>query len=145
MPVRRIASSVVIRAELGVLLTASVTPLPDDAAKADVAGGGVDGLGVPRRGTVAAAIIGSAQMRAAFQYLARDADVRLAAVITALLRRPTRVLGRAARTRRSYLVARPEPVGSPLPDVADQVVQPIAVRRIRSDGRGARVAIGTGV
>src|SRR5215469_10930497 len=145
MPVRRIASSVVIDAELGALLNASVTPLPDDAAKADVAGGGVDGLGVARRRAVAAAVIGSAEMRAALQDLARDADLRLAAVITAVLRRATRVLGRAAGTRRRYLVAHPKPVGSPLPDVAYHVIQPIAVRGIRPYGRCARVAIVTAV
>src|SRR5215471_10584521 len=92
MPVRRIASSVVAEA----VLSASVTPLPDDAAEADVAGGGVDGLGVARRRTVAAAVIGRAQVRAALQYLARDADVRLAAVVAAFLRRPARILRRAA-------------------------------------------------
>src|SRR5215470_9961908 len=86
MPVRRIASSVVIDAELGAVLGASVTPVSDDAAKADVTRRGVDGLRVARRRTVAAAVIGRAQVRAAFQYLARDADVRLAAVIAAFLR-----------------------------------------------------------
>src|SRR6202008_390535 len=145
MPVRRIASSVAIAAELGALPNASVTPLPDNAAKTDVARGGVDGLGVARRRAVAATVIGGAKMRAALQYLAWDMDVRLAAVITALLGRATRVLRRAARTRRGYLVAGPEPVGSPLPDVADHVIQPIAVRRIRPDGRGTRVAIGASI
>src|SRR6516165_4967213 len=84
MPVRRIASSVVTDAELGALLNVSVTPVPDDAAKTDVAGGGVDGLGVARRRTVAAAIVRRAQMRAALQDLARNADVRLTVVVAAL-------------------------------------------------------------
>src|SRR5215469_3945200 len=105
MPVRRIASSVVVDAELGALLNASVTPVPDDAAEADVAGGGIDGLGVARRRTVAAAVIGRAQVRAALEHLARDADVRLAAVVAALLRRAVRILRRAAGAYRRDLVA----------------------------------------
>src|SRR5215469_538177 len=95
MPVRRIASSVVADAGLGAQLNASVTPLPDDAAEADVARRGIDGLGVACRRTVAATVIGRAQVRAALQHLARDADVRLAAVVAALLRRAARILRRA--------------------------------------------------
>src|SRR5262252_8799000 len=106
MPVRRIASSVVIDAELGALLNASVTPVPDDAAEADVAGGGVDGLGVTRRRTVAAAVVGRAQVRTTLQYLARNADLRLAAVVAALLRRPAWILRRAAGPGCSGLVLR---------------------------------------
>src|SRR6516225_3124885 len=125
MPVRRIASSVVIDAELGALLSASVTPVPDDAAEADVAGGGVDGLGVARRRTIAATVIRGAQMRAALQYLARNADVRLAVVVAALLRRAAWILRRAAGSGRGDLMTGTVPVGGPLPDVADHVVQPV--------------------
>src|SRR5215831_7590408 len=141
MPVRRIASSVVADAGLGAVLSASVTPLPDDAAEADVAGGGVDGLGVARRRTVAAAVIGRAQVRAALQYLARDADVRLAAVVAAFLRRPARILRRAAGPGCGDLMLRAIPVGGPLPDVANHVVEPVAVRWIRRDGRSARITV----
>src|SRR6516164_7797914 len=133
MPVRRIASSVVTDAGLGALLNASVTPVPDDAAKADVAGGGVDGLSVAGRRTVAAAVIGRTQVRAALQHLARDADVRLAAVVAALLRRAAWILRRAAGAYRRDLVADAVPVGGPLPDVADHVVEPVTVRGIRGD------------
>src|SRR6516162_4115244 len=142
MPVRRIASSVVIDAELGALLSASVTPLPDDAAEADVAGGGVDGLGVARRRTIAATVVRGAQMRAALQYLAWNADVRLAAVVTTVLRRAARILGGAAGSGRGDLMTRGVPVSGPLPDVADHVVESVAVRWIRHDGRCARVTVG---
>src|SRR5215469_15531427 len=74
MPVRRIASSVLTVAELAAAVTGSVMVSPDDAAETDVAGRGIDGLGVPCRRAVAAAVVGRAQMRAALQYLARDAD-----------------------------------------------------------------------
>src|SRR5215469_437172 len=116
MPVRRIASSVVIDAELGALLAASVTPVPDDAAEADVARRGVDGLGVTRRRTVATAVVRSAQMRAALQHLARNADVRLAAVVTTILRRAAWILGGAAGSGRGDLMTGGVPVGGPLPD-----------------------------
>jgi len=62
MPVRRIASSLVIDAELGALLGASVTSFPDDATKADVARRGIDGFGVTRRRTITPAIVRRAQM-----------------------------------------------------------------------------------
>ena len=45
---------------------------PDDAAKADVAGRGVDRLALPRRRPVAEAVVGRAEMRAALDHLARE-------------------------------------------------------------------------
>src|SRR4029453_5645454 len=42
------------------------------AAEADMAGRGVDRLGMARRRTIAPAIVGRAEMGAAFQHLARD-------------------------------------------------------------------------
>src|SRR5215470_15619023 len=143
MPVRRMASSVLTWA-LDVpddAAASSVTRSPDDAAKADVARGGVDGLGVTCRGPVAAAVTRCAQVRAALQYLARDADVRLAFIVAALLGRTVRILRKAARAWRGNFVLRAVPVGSPLPHVADHVVEAIAVGRIRGDRGGARVAI----
>ena len=47
----------------------------DDAAEADMAGRGVDRLGVARGRAIAAAIVRRAQMRAALQHLARNADL----------------------------------------------------------------------
>jgi hypothetical protein len=45
---------------------------PDDAAKADVGGRGVDGLRLARGGPVAQAVVGRAQVRAALDHAARD-------------------------------------------------------------------------
>src|SRR5580700_7603401 len=56
-------------------------PFPDDTAKADMAGRGVDRLGVARRRAVAAAIIRCAEVRAALQNLAWNANVGLARVM----------------------------------------------------------------
>src|SRR6516164_3529439 len=119
--------------------------VPDDAAEADVAGGGVDGLGVARRRTITPAVIRGAQMRPALQYLPWDADVRLAAVVATLLRSAARILGRATRTGRGDLVTRAVPVRRPLPDVADHVVETVAVRRIGRYGRGTCIAVGARV
>ena len=67
------------------------------AAEADVARGGVDRLGVARGGPVAAAIVRRAQMRAAFQHLAGNADFRLARIVALGLRPAARILRHAAR------------------------------------------------
>src|SRR5687768_2804412 len=100
---------------------------PDDAAEADVAGGGVDRLGVARGRAVAAAVARRAQVRAALDDLARNADCRLAGVVAVLLAPATRVCRDAAVFQRSGLVLRRIPVGRPLPDVADHVVEPVGV------------------
>src|SRR4030081_2080754 len=56
----------------GILSLLMNWPLPGDAPEANMACGGVDWLGVTRGGTVAAAVIRSAEMRAALQHLARN-------------------------------------------------------------------------
>src|SRR5215469_6731576 len=143
MPVRRMASLVVTFGSP--VASSSATLAPDDAAKADVAGGGIDRLGVARSRPVAATVVRRAQVGAALQYLARNADVGLAGIVAAFLGRPTRILGRAARARHGRLVARRPPVRGPLPDVADHVVQAVAIGRISGDRRRARVAVLAGV
>src|SRR5215469_18812420 len=98
MPVRRMASFV---ATFGSTVAAgSATLRPDDAAKADVAGGGIDRLGVARGRPVAATVIRRTKVRATLQHLARNADVGLAGIVAAFLGCPARILGRAARARR---------------------------------------------
>src|SRR5215470_10864004 len=147
MPVRRMASSVLTCAldMPDAAAASSVTRSPDDAAKADVARGSVDGLGVTCRWPVAAAIIWRAQVRAALQHLAWDADVRLAFIVTALLGRTVRIFRKATGAWRRGLVTRAIPVGGPLPHVSDHVVESIAVGRIRGNRRGACVAVRTRV
>src|SRR5258705_1264612 len=105
----------------------------DDAPKTDMAGGGVDRLGVAGSGTIAPAVIRRAQMRAAFDDLAGNFDGRLARIVT-------RGLGAAARVFRNgagfwhvgFMLLR-VPVGGPFPDIADHVVNAIAVGRERRD------------
>src|SRR5207244_12384223 len=48
---------------------------------------------------------------------------------------------RAARRRGCLRMARREPVARPLPDVAADVVESVAVRRKRADRRGALVTV----
>src|ERR1700745_2769721 len=102
MPVRRIASSVLTSAlDMAApdeAATASVTRAPGDAAKTHVTRGGVDGLRVTGGRAVATAVIRRAKMRATLQHLARNADLRHAGVVAALLGRPARVLRRTAGT-----------------------------------------------
>src|SRR5215470_63437 len=111
MPVRRMASSVLTWAlDMPAAAASSATRSPDDAAKADVARGCVDGLGVTCRGPVAAAVIRCTQVRAALQHLTRDADVRLAFIVTARLGRTVRILRKATGAWRRSLVTGAIPV-----------------------------------
>src|SRR5690606_7314248 len=112
--------------------------LADDAAKAEVGSGGVDGLRLPGRGSVAPAEIRRAEVGASLDHLARDADGRVEAL--ALAAAP-RIAGNAAGLRLLGRVARPVPVGGPLPDVADHVHEAVAVRWERADGRGSAPAV----
>src|SRR5690348_17840040 len=66
---------------------------------------------------VAAAVIRRAQMRAALQHFARDADLGLAGVVALLLAPAARVLRNAARLGGVGMVARLVPVRRPLPDI----------------------------
>src|SRR5580658_2523019 len=100
-----------------------------DAAESDVARGSVDRLGVAGGGLVAAAIIRRAQMRAALEHLAGDADLRLAWVVALGLRPAARILRHAARFSRLRRMARGPEIRRPLPDIADHVVDAVAVGR----------------
>src|ERR1700740_858745 len=57
-------------------------------------------------------------------------------------RPPARIFREAAGLRRVGLVLWREPIGGPFPDVADHVVDAVAVRRKRLHRRGAREAVG---
>src|SRR5258705_10475553 len=98
-----------------------------------MAGGSVDRLGVARGGTVTTAIIRCAQMRAALDHLARNFDAGLPGIVTCGLGAAARVLRNAAGFRRVGFMLLRVPVGGPFPDVADHVVNAIAVRRERRD------------
>src|SRR5262245_58825150 len=105
-------------------------------------GRGVDRFGVARGRAVAAAVVRSAEMRAALEHLAGNADVRLAGIVALLLVSAARILWDAARLRRVRLMLGRVPVAGPFPDVADYIADAMAVRRKGGHRRGAVVAVG---
>src|SRR3982074_3624118 len=103
---------------------------------------GVGRLGMAPGRTIAATVVGSAEMRAAFEHLAWNPDVRVTRVVARGLKPAARILRNAARLRRISLVLLRIPIGRPFPDVTDHVVKAVAVGRECSDGRGAFEAVG---
>src|SRR6478735_6882679 len=99
-----------------------------------MAGRRIDGFGVARRGAIAAAIVRRTEMRAALEHLARNADVRLAGIEASAFRATAWVQRDAAGLRRIAMVLLRPPVGGPFPDIADHVVEAVAVRRKRRHG-----------
>src|SRR6516162_526090 len=91
---------------------------------------------------VATAIVRRAQVRAAFDDLAGNFDLRLAGVVALLLPATARILRDAARLGRVRFVLRRPPIGGPFPDVADHVVDAVAVGRERHHWRRTLKAIG---
>src|SRR6476620_12214209 len=108
-------------------------------------GGSIDRLRMARCRPVASAVVRRAQMRAAFDDLLWNLDVGRSGVVAAILAPAARVLRNAAGFWGVGLVPRRVPVGRPLPDVADHVVQPVTVRRERGDRGGALEAVRPGV
>ncbi len=105
-------------------------------------GGGVDRLALPGRGTVAQAVAGSAQVRAALDHLARDRRRQVAARLGDDRVAEDRCAARRySLTGASARVPRPEEVTGPLPHVASHVEQAVAVGRERAGRRGALEAI----
>src|SRR5437763_3306649 len=120
-------------------------PLPGDAPEADMACRGVDRLGMTRGRPIAATVIGSAKMRTAFKHLAWNPDVRMTRVVAGGLGPAARIFRNAARLWRIGFMLRRIPIVSPFPDIADHVVQPVAVGRECSDRRGTFEAVGAEV
>src|ERR1700754_1246707 len=107
-----------------------------------MAGRGVDRLGVSRRRAVAAAIVRRAEMRAALQYFPRDADIGLTSIKARGLWPAARILRHAARLGRIGLVSRGPPIDSPFPDIADHVVNAVAIRwKLRHRGRSFKAIL----
>src|SRR5438067_13761113 len=102
---------------------------------------GVDRLGMTRGRTIAAAVIGSAEMRAALEHLAWNPDVRMARVVACGLGSAARIFRNAARLWSIGFVLLRIPIGRPFPDIADHVVQAVTVGRECGDGRSAFEAI----
>src|SRR5690349_4483879 len=91
---------------------------------------------------IAAAVVWRAEMRAAFEHLAGNLDLRLARVVALLLPPAAWVFRNAAGFWRISFVFWRVPVACPFPDIADHVVEAIAVRRKGSHRRGAFKAVG---
>src|SRR6201995_4422529 len=118
------------------------------AAKADVAGGGVDRLRLAGRRAIAQAVAGRAQMGATLDDPSRDVGAGPAEVVAVIRSLDLGVAGRAAAGMPGDLGAGPARrvvVARPLPDVAGHVVQAVAVGREQPDGGGAAPAAGAGV
>src|ERR1700730_15399336 len=98
---------------------------------------GVDRLRVPCGGPVAAAIVRRAEMRAAFQDLPGNPYLWLAGIEASVLPSAAWIFRNAAGLRRVRFMLGRIPVGGPFPDIADHVVDPVAVRRKGRDRRGA--------
>src|SRR5215207_692639 len=113
-----------------------VNAFSPDAAEAEMTCRCIDLLGMARRRPIASAIVRRAQVRAALDDLARDPDVSRGRVVAAVLAPGARVLRDAARFRRVALVLLRVPVDGPFPDIADHVIDAMAVRRERCDRRG---------
>src|SRR6266702_6224968 len=101
-----------------------------------MAGRSIDRLGVPRGRAITAAIVRRAEVRAAFQDFSRDLDVGKARVIARLLAAAAGIARDAAGLCGLGGVPRRPPVGGPFPDIADHVVEAVAVRREGHDRRG---------
>src|SRR5690348_3578758 len=108
----------------------------DNTPEADMAGRRVDRLGMTRGGPIPPAIVGGAEMRATFQHLARDVET-VARVRALLFRAAARVLRHTAGLGHVSRMAGGVPVGRPFPDIADHVVDAVAVGRKGAHRRGA--------
>src|ERR1700754_2291679 len=100
-----------------------------NASKAKMTGGGIDRLRVSRCRPVASAVVRRAQMRAAFDDLPWNFHIGRSGVIAVGLTAAAWVLWNATNFCYIGLMLWRIPIGRPLPDVADHVVQAVTVRR----------------
>src|SRR5690349_15069287 len=101
----------------------------------------VDVFGMARGWPVAAAVIRRTQMRAAFDDLAGNLGRWQAWIVAVLFTSAARIFRNAARLGRVGRVLGGPPVGGPFPDIADHVVDAVAVWRKRHHWRGAVEAV----
>src|SRR5262245_59170269 len=94
-----------------------------------------------RRRAIAAAVVGRAQERPSLEYLAADLDLGLTGVEALPFAAATGISGDAAGLRCLRAVVPGVPVGRPLPDVADHVIEAVAVGREDANRRRAPVAV----
>src|SRR6185437_9405982 len=79
------------------------------------------------------AVVGRAEIRAAFEHLARNAHIWLRWVVALLHGAAAWVVRRATRLDWVASVVWLIPVVGPFPDVACHVIEPVAIRRERAD------------
>src|SRR6202171_6358590 len=103
---------------------------------------GVDRLGMTRGRSIAAAIVGGAEMRTALKHLAWNPDLRLTRIVARGLGSTARIFRNAARLRRIGFMLLRIPISRPFPDITDHVVEAVAVGRKCGDGRSALKAVG---
>ncbi len=111
------------------LLACRVARRALDAPEPDVTGRGVDRLRMTSSRTIAPTVIRSAKMGSSLEDLARDADRRLPHVEASGLRPSSRVRRNAACLGNLIDVTRAVPIQGPLPDIADHVVDAVAIWR----------------
>src|SRR5690348_12162095 len=102
----------------------------------------VDRLSVAGRRAIAPAIVWRAKVRAAFQHLSPDLDLRLTWIEAFGFAPAARIARSAARFWRTYVVLGFVPVAGPFPDIANHIEEAIAIRRERLDWRGALISGG---
>src|SRR5262245_3334752 len=98
-----------------------------------------------RRRPIAAAIVRRAEVRAALQDLARNPYGGLTGVVALILATTAWIFRNAAGLRCVCIVPGREPVAGPLPDIADHVIEAVAIGRKSCDGRRAQITIGAKV
>src|SRR6516162_902525 len=114
---------------------------PDYATKSYMAGASVDHLRMPRRRTVPSAVVRRTEIRATLDHLARDTDTGLRRVVAEGLQAALGIARHAARPLGFRRMTVGIPVGGPFPDIADHVVETVAIGRERSDRRAANKTV----
>src|ERR1700761_7048896 len=102
-----------------------------------MARGSVDWLRMTRSRPVTSAVVRRAQMRAAFDDLSWNFHIGRSGVVAVDLAATARILRDAASLHGVCLMLWRIPIGRPFPDVADHVVEAVAVRRKCADRRRA--------
>ena len=103
---------------------------------------GIHHLGVTRGGPVASAIGWRAKEGTALHDLARNANGGLKGIEGSLHARPARIFGNAAGAFRIGGVLRAPPIHGPFPDIAANLMKPVAIGREALHRAGAGEAIG---
>lgn len=134
------------RAKPGLAEVSSLQRLgPPNTAEANVRGGAVFRLRMTSSRPVATAVVGRTEVGATLQHPPRDAKGRVSLIVAFFACCCPRIARYAAGLRRGFWMAgRPE-IASPLPHVADHIVETIAVSREAADRRGAGKSVGKAI